>query len=120
MKTRGWRILTASLAIALPLGWATPMAGAQETGIVERLLESASAPADHEVIADYYEKKAAKAKESAAQHRALADVYKKAGAKRRPSPSMAKHCEELAAGFEKTAEAYTALASEHREAAKAK
>jgi hypothetical protein len=106
-------LLALLAALALP---AAPARAAEDTDI-EAKIASAKTPADHEAIADYYQRHADAAK--AEEHTKMAREYKTGsfGAK----THFHEHCETLARLYRSEAKEYAALAEAHRQmAAKAK
>ncbi len=102
-------VVVAAVPIAL-------VARADDQAIVEVLIESASTPAQHQALADYYKAKAADAKKEAANHRAMAKTY--GGQKASISAAQMDHCNKLASLMDSEAAEYEALASAHATAAK--
>ncbi len=73
-------------------------------------LATAKTPADHEMIAEYYDKEAAENEKKAELHRAMRNMYTK--------PINQLHCYPLVDAFEEAAHQDKALAAYHREMAK--
>jgi hypothetical protein len=97
----------------------TVRARAAENTDIEKMIESAKTPADHQAIADYYQRMADAAKAKAAEHTKMAQDYKTGafGSK----THFHEHCETLARLYQSEAKEYAALAEAHRQmAAKAK
>jgi hypothetical protein len=82
---------------------------------LDQMISSAKTPADHEAIAQYYDKEAAVNDEKAKIHHATHHTY--ADFKIKP-PDMGPHCDELAKNYEKAAAEDKALAAAHRAMAK--
>jgi hypothetical protein len=92
---------------------------AAEQADIDQMIASAKTPADHQAIADYYQKQADAAAAKAAEHTKMAKEYKSGsfGAK----THFHEHCETLARIYRSEAKEYAELADEHRRmAAKAK
>lgn len=107
-------VLVGGLAIA----WS---ASAQQQADIATMVANAKSPADHEAIAQYYEREEAQAKTEAETHRKLAETYKKFTPEVRPGTewkNMAEHCEEMARHYEAVAKDDAALAAAHRAEAK--
>ncbi len=92
------------------------VARADDQAIVEVLIQSASTPAQHQALADYYKAKAAEAKKEAENHRAMAKTY--GGQKASISAAQMEHCNKLASLMDSEAAEYEQLASAHAAAAK--
>ena len=92
------------------------VARADDAAIVEVLIESASTPAQHQALADYYKAKASEAKKEAENHRAMAKTY--GGQKATVSAAQMDHCNKLASLLDSEAAEYDSLASAHAAAAK--
>ena len=105
-------ILGAAL-IAAPLA---TVAMADDEAVVNALIESASTPAQHQALANYFKAKAAVATREAADHRAMAKSY--SGQKATISAAQAEHCNRLASLSESQAAEYEQLAATHEAAAK--
>jgi hypothetical protein len=105
-------------AVALPASYAR---AADDAGIMERV-QSAKTAADHEGLAQFYEKQAADATAKAAEHRRMAQTYKglsgTATGKGYASSAMPEHCEALAKDYDSEAKNFTAMAEAHRQLAK--
>lgn len=99
------------LAVILP----TVRAGAQTATVTDdnlnQMIANAKTPADHEAIAAYYDKEAARLAEYARLHHSTHETYEKFRLK---PPDMAHHCDELAKSYQRGADQATALAKEHR------
>jgi hypothetical protein len=94
-------------------------ARAAEEVDIEKMIQAAKTPADHQAIADYYQHQADAAKAKAAEHTKMAQQYKTGafGLK----THFHEHCETLAKLYQSEAKEYAALAEAHRQmAAKAK
>lgn len=78
-------------------------------------IANASGPADHQKIADYFERQALSYDAEAAQHDSLARSY--INRTRGDSASMASHCRALRDQFVAAAKEARALAREHRQVA---
>ena len=105
-------------AVALPAGY---VRAADDADIMERV-QSAKNPADHEGIAQFYEKQAADATAKAAEHRKMGQAYKglsgTATGKGYATSAMPQHCEALAKDFDSEAKNFQAMAEAHRQLAK--
>ncbi len=92
---------------------------AQPTTVTDDTLEqsitTAKTPADHEAIAAFYDKEAARLEGYAKLHHLTHETYEKFRLK---PPDMAHHCDELAKSYQHGANEAKALAEEHRAMAK--
>ena len=113
---RALRVAGLALALALP---AVPVLAAEAGhSLEETMVESASTPAQHQALADYFHEKAEAARHAAARHRSMAKRYE--GGRMARSPSLpSTHCTKLAKSFDEQATEYDALASAHEAEAKA-
>ena len=82
---------------------------------LDQMISNAKTPADHEAIAQYYDREAAENEEKAKIHHATHHTY--ADFKIKPT-DMGPHCDELAKGYEQAAAEDKALAAAHRAMAK--
>ena len=83
-------------------------------------IQIAKTPADHEEIASIYEQQARADRTAAEQHRKMEKLYTALGQVEpgRASPGQtAKHCQNIAASYERAAQENDALAKLHRQAA---
>jgi hypothetical protein len=80
-----------------------------------RMVVDAKTPDDHEAIASYYEKQAAKNEAEASFHRRLAETYRRFH--NTYKNDMAPHCEIVADNYMKIAAEDSELAKEHRKLA---
>jgi hypothetical protein len=86
---------------------------ADDTSLETVLIESASTPAQHHALGNYFESKAADARAQAGQHRSMAKAY--SGIKAADSAAMRAHCEKLATSYDAQAKEYDAMAAaEHK------
>jgi hypothetical protein len=104
------------LGVALAAAPFATVALAAEEDVVVVLIESASTPAQHQALANYYKGKAAEAKKEAANHRAMAKTY--GGQKATISAAQMDHCNKLASLSDSQAAEYDQLAAAHEAAAK--
>lgn len=85
-------------------------------------VQSAKTAADHQALAQEYDRQAAAARASAAEHKKMAEAYKgvpaAASGKGSGVSAMPQHCEALVANYEKQAETLAAMAATERELAK--
>jgi hypothetical protein len=102
-------------AIALPAIGAHAQQQAVTDGNLAQMIADAKTPADHEAIAEYYDKEAAADDAKAKLHHAVHHEYEKFHLK---PPEMVEHCDELAESFQRAAEQDRALAAAHRAIAK--
>jgi hypothetical protein len=100
-------------ALVAPLA---TVAVADDEAVVGALIESASTPAQHQALANYFKTKAVAAKKEAADHRAMAKSY--SGQKATVSAAQAEHCNKLATLSDSQAAEYEQLAATHEGAAK--
>lgn len=105
-------ILPLASALLLALGLAACASGPSSAPGLElqRRIESASTPGEHEALAAYYDSEAATARKRAEDHRNMARAY--AGS--RNSGSMAGHCDLLVRSHENLARQYAEMAAGHR------
>jgi hypothetical protein len=82
---------------------------------LDQAIANAKTPAEHEAIADYYDKEAARLSGSAKLHHSTHKTYEKF---RMKPPYMAHHCDELANSYQQGANQAKALAADHRAMAK--
>lgn len=82
---------------------------------LDQAITNAKTPADHEAIAVYYDKEAARLSENARLHHSTHKTYEKFRLK---PPDMVHHCDELAKSYQRAADQATALAADHRAMAK--
>jgi hypothetical protein len=111
-------LLVAATAMLLAIGLTAlhrSPALAQNSDIVQ-MVANAKTAADHEAIAQYYDREAASAKANAALHRSQAETYEKLRIK---PPDMIHHCREIAKDFDRIAREADDLAVAHRAMAKA-
>jgi hypothetical protein len=104
------------LGVALATASFASVAWGEEDAIVDVLIESASTPAQHQALANYYKAKAADAKKEAADHRAMAKSY--GSQKATLAAAQAEHCNKLASLSDGQAAEYDQLAAAHEAAAK--
>lgn len=118
MNTRNH--LLATLAAALVLGLTLP--GAARADVTEAQIAAARTPADHQAIAQAYEKDAAAAEASAREHEAMVKAYEVAAHSPKGAlpASMVTHCNALVKAYRAEAAAFRALAAEHRNLANVK
>jgi hypothetical protein len=96
-----------------------PIASFAQSGdasLVEVLIESASTPAQHQALANYYRSKEAAAKKEAELHRAMGKTY--SGEKAIISAAQMEHCSKLASLDDSMAAEYEQMAAAHETAAK--
>ncbi len=106
-----------ALAAALMAAPAAVLRAQADATILEQvLIESATTPAQHAALANYYDAKAAAARKEAEDHRAMGAAY--GGAKVVEIARMREHCDKLATLYTQQAEEFKALASMHRAKAK--
>ncbi len=118
------RIVTlAATAFLLMLGvwtFSSHQALGQQTTVTDdnlaQAIANAKTPADHEAIAEYYDKEAAENEAKAKLHLSAAKSYE--AFKSMKPVGMANHCENLAKAFQKAAEQDKILAAAHRAMAK--
>lgn len=92
-----------------------------EAPIMELLNSMADKPEDHTAIADYYRKKAGKAREEASLHEKMKEKYHHSHAQMKgmaAGKSTQKHCERVIKLQQSVAEEYDALAELHEKSAK--
>jgi hypothetical protein len=110
------------LAMPSPLRAQAAKSEALTDDQVIALLENAKTPADHERLASYYDEEAQAFDRQAARHKKLAATYRRmpspGSPKVQPRPSMAPHCENIAANAVKDANEARTMAAHHRMLAK--
>lgn len=117
------RLLTTVFAVIL-LTAAAPAAGGEPMETIHEKIRAASTAADHEAIAEWYDRKGAEAQEAAESHQGLADAYEDPGTRLGGDPERAgleraaKHCTDLVGSYRRAADTYRGLADAHREAAR--
>ncbi len=84
---------------------------------IQKQIEAARTPADHEALAAYYVKQAAEARARATEHRAMGKAYSITPPGGRGGGSWAVHCNATATSYDDIAARYDAMASEHRQMA---
>lgn len=102
--------------LVLPLAQ-TPVASAADDDL-SAMIEKAKTAADHEAIAERYDKQAADAKKEADIHRKMEKSYSVGGFKGTPT-ALPQHCAALAKHYDELAQEYATLAAAHRDMAKA-
>ena len=111
-------LATLLLVLATPVVRA-PRAIAQPAAVtddnLDQAITSAKTPAEHEAIADYYDKEAARLSGYAKLHHSTHQAYEKFHMK---PTGMAHHCDELAKSYQQGADQARALAADHLEMAK--
>lgn len=80
------------------------------------MIANAKTAADHEAIANYYDRQAEEARASAKFHKEISEKYARFRIK---PPDMVAHCQEIAEGYERIATQFEDLAALHRGMAKA-
>lgn len=84
---------------------------------VQRQIEAARTPADHEALAAYYVKEAGTARARADEHRAMGNAYAISPPGGRGGGSWTAHCNATAASYEDIASRHEAMAALHRQLA---
>lgn len=116
MKT--WKIISVATAILAVTGLSSlPFSSAAEETNINKMIEQAKTPADHEALAAYYEKEAQAAKQKYELHKKMEAAYSKFPSLKQKSDVLF-HCDTLAKGYETMAKQYETLAQIHRELAK--
>lgn len=89
---------------------------------VQSLIQKASTPAEHSMLAQHYSAQADKLEAAATEHMEMAKLYRarpnSSEMKHPMSPDTAKHCEYLAENLHKAAAEARALSAAHAEMAK--
>src|SRR5262250_2316003 len=111
-------LCVAVLALVSVLAVPPPRARAAEEMDIDKMIESAKTPADHEAIAAYYDHEAAAARAKAEEHRKMGEDYKKAGGALTHKTHFDEHCQSLVRIYEGAAKENAALAAAHRQMAK--
>lgn len=91
--------------------------GAGEQAEIEKMISSAQSAAEHEAIAQQYERAATDAQASAEEHKKMAESYKKVGGSLVNKLHLDQHCESLAAAYATVQKENEILAKAHREMA---
>ena len=107
-----------SLALVLgALALAPAIAGAEDDKSLEQLVvETADTKAEHEALANYYEREAAEARKLASRHQSMGRAY--VGGKSANTAGYQSHCKKIAEQQEAIAKEYDEMAKMHREEAK--
>ena len=104
------------------VGMAAESSPTLSKGELKRLLATASTPADHNRLAQYYRLKAERLDAEAQDHIAMAEASRLHGGSASPKwPAGTfnpKHCEDLAKNLQKSAQVARGLSAEHAEMAK--
>lgn len=112
-------VLATLFLVLLALVVRAPRAIAQQAAVtddnLDQAIASAKTPAEHEAIADYYQKEAARLSGYAKLHHSTHKAYEKFHMK---PTDMAHHCDELAKSYQRGADQAKALAADHLEMAK--
>lgn len=120
LKSRRQLGLFIAVAGAGVLGACTTPARSVE-GTLEQHIENATSAQDHEALAQEYERQAQLDASTATRHVAYAAAYRR-NKSARSSPQahepMARHCEELARTYQKTAAEKMEMARLHRDLAR--
>ena len=110
-----FRALAFALVCALS---SSPAFAAGDHDLEAALIESASTPAQHQVLASHFHAKAAAARHEAERHRSMATTY---GGGRIPmAEAQRTHCNKLGESFDAQAKLYDDLAAGHEAVAKKK
>jgi hypothetical protein len=110
------RLVLLATAIALLGGPFAPIAAAADPSLEQVPIESASTPAQHTALANYYASKATAARKEAEHHRAMGKAY--GGVKASQAAMMRSHCDKLATLYDDEAKQFDMLASMDRDMAK--
>src|SRR5262245_3512687 len=86
---------------------------------LEKAMTAARTPAQHEVMASYYDRAAATARVRAAEARTLAATYRDLAMAGRSAFQIGDHCRQLGPYYERLAVDYAARAAAHRQLAQA-
>ena len=87
------------------------------TAPIQRQIEAARTPADHEALVTYYGKEAAAARAKAEEHRQMGKGYAAWPGGGRGGGSWSAHCNSIAASYDAIASKYDAMAADHRQMA---
>ena len=104
-----FRALTVGLAIATAS--IAGIAWADDSALEKFMIESASTPAQHKALANYYHAKAADAKAEADYHRSMLKAY--SGVSVPAAKQRAEHCNKLSSLSDAQAAEYEKLAASH-------
>jgi hypothetical protein len=105
---RAWTI---GMVATLTLLTALPVTADEAASLESIIVQSASTPEQHKVLAEYYRGKAKDARADVARHKQMSRTYSIGNLRR--AREMREHCDKLAAAYEATAVEYEALAAEH-------
>lgn len=118
MKRITMFLATLLFVVATPVVRA-PRAIAQPAAVtddnLDQAIASAKTPAEHEAIADYYDKEATRLSGYAKLHHSTHKTYERFHMK---PTDMAHHCDELAKSYQRGADEAKALAADHLKMAK--
>ena len=103
-------LISAAIALTAQTSWAGP-SSAPNVEPEQRLIESASTPADHEALAKYFQAEADELRMMALAHRSMGDSYHRS--KMRKAEEQKEHCERIAGLEEQISLEYERLSKLH-------
>lgn len=120
-SVKGWQTLAAAALTMFAVGCATAPNG--DAPALVGQVEAARTPAEHEALAQEYDRQASRAREQAEQHRALLSTYRRGTEYRWVDRAgfpggmraMPRHCEQLIRNDEEDARIYAEMAEQHRQ-----
>ena len=120
MKSKRWSgtslilvFLTSSIGLIQGVGSEATI----EPDQLNRLITGARSKADHENLAQYFEREAQALQEKADRHQKLAEKYEKGGSYEKVKGFMLRHCNAIIRSYRQGAEGNLALAKMHRQLA---
>lgn len=105
-------LLLAGVALAGCAGLVT-----SPSATIQRQIEAARTPADHETLAAYYGKEVAAARAKAEEHRRMGKGYSAWPGGGRGGGSWSAHCNAIASSYDEIASKFDAMAADHRQMA---
>jgi hypothetical protein len=104
-------LLAAALPVLVAVGTPCTIWAAESNSDIQQMIENAKTPADHQAIADYYDKQAATAKDGIKRHQQMLEQNKS-------NPAIVKHCRLMIRAYRIQEQSSKKLAQLHREMAK--
>ncbi len=109
-RTPMWLAIV-TFALAAQASWAQPSDAPPSVEMEQKLIESASTPADHDALAKFFRAEADKLRMMALAHRSMGDFYHRS--KMRKAEQQKQHCERIAALEEQESLEYEGLSKGH-------
>lgn len=109
-RIQRWLILATTIGLTAQASWAGS-SSAPQVELEQRLIESASTPADHEALAKYFRAEADELRMMALAHRSVGDSYRRS--KMRKAEEQKEHCERIAGLEEQISLEYERLSKSH-------